>query len=125
MSNILLPPSCLCTPLQLCLYSCIIYQSPSHVFHLPKSLSLISSAIVHHFHIYHIWSCSCYIVIQPYFHDILRNRILLNFDLDQTDLETYASQPNLVTITLMSTIVSDKNKSRICFNEKMARRRIS
>ena len=34
-----------------------IYQSPSHSSHLQKSLSCISSTIVHHLHIYHIWSC--------------------------------------------------------------------
>ena len=58
----------------------IIYHSSSHSFHLPWSISFILWIIVHHIHIYHIWSYSRYIVIQPFFHDMLINTILLKYE---------------------------------------------
>ena len=56
----------------------VIYRSPSHSFHLPISLSFISSTIVHHSHIYHIWSCSCYIVIHLLSRYIKKHDFCLN-----------------------------------------------
>ena len=55
--------------------------------------------IVHHFHVYHIWSYSCYIVIQPYFHDILGNTNLLKYITAWANIETYASKPTFTNIT--------------------------
>ena len=54
-----------------------IYHSPSHSFDLPYSVSFLLLIIVHHFHFYHIWSHSRHISIQLYFHNMLRNTILL------------------------------------------------
>ena len=57
----LFPPFCfcLCIPPQLCLCCCIIYQSPSHSFHLPKSIPFISSTNISFIHfIYHSPSLS-------------------------------------------------------------------
>ena len=54
-----------------------IYHGPSHLFLLPKYISFILLIIVHHFHIYHIWSYLCYIVIHYYFYDRWRKMILL------------------------------------------------
>ena len=110
---------CLCTPPQLCL-CCYIILPPLHLccVHIPKSILFISSTIVHlihfiyhspihsflsfiahHFHIYHIWSYSCYIVIKPYFHDRLRNMILLKYIPSWVDIKTYASKPDFIKIT--------------------------
>ena len=52
-------------------------RSPSHSFHLPQSISFIQLIIVHHFHIYNIWSHLYYIIIQPYFHDLSTKKISL------------------------------------------------
>ena len=110
---------CLCTPPQLCL-CCYIILTPLHLccVHIPKSILFISSTIVHlihfiyhspihsfllfiahHFHIYHIWSYSCYIVIKPYFHDGLRNMILLKYIPSSADIKTNASKPDFIKIT--------------------------
>ena len=55
--------------------------------------------IVHDFHVYNIWSYSCYIVIQPYFHDILRNTNLIKYINAWSNIETYVSKPTFTNIT--------------------------
>ena len=88
-----------------------IYHSPRHSFHLPYSISLIPSTIVYsidlliivyHFHIYHIWSYLCYVVIQSYFYDRLRNTILLKYAHSWVhswaDTNTYAPKSNFSSI---------------------------
>ena len=110
MCNHLAPPSCLCFVLHLnCLYFVTLShpsifvafknQSPFHSFHLPPSILFILLIIVHHFHIYHIWPYSCYIVIQRYLHDSLRNTILLKYIHSWADVDIYASKPNFANIT--------------------------
>ena len=106
----------LCTPPHLCLCCYIIlttttsllysktkvhpihlnYNSPSYP---PWSISFILLIIVHHFYFYHIWSYSCYTVIQPYFHDILRNTNLLKYLNAWANIETYVSKPTFANIT--------------------------
>ena len=54
--------------------------------------------IAHHFHVYHIWSYSCYIVIQPYFHDILRNTNLLKNINAWANIEAYVSKHTFTNI---------------------------
>ena len=60
---------CLHTEVHLVHFIC---RSSSHSLHLRQSTSRTLLIIVYYFHICHIWSYSCYIVIQPYFHNILR-----------------------------------------------------
>ena len=95
MCNHLVPPSCLflSTPPQ-CLY-CYIILPPLHLFWV---------------HIYHIWSCSCYIVIQPYFHDILKNRFLLKYIHSWVNILTYAPKRNFANTTWCQKW--DSNESR-------------
>ena len=76
------------------------YQSPSHSFHLPWFISFILLIIAHLLHIYHIWSSSCYIVIQPYFQNRLRNTILLKYIHLWPESKTQASKLDFSSITL-------------------------
>ena len=72
------------TPSLLCSQSKVhsihfIYHIQSDSFHLPWFILFFLLIIVHHFQIYHVWSYSCYIVIETYFHNILGNTILLKY----------------------------------------------
>ena len=77
-----------------------IYHSTSSSCRLPQPIPFILLIIVHYFHIYHIWSYSCYIAIQSYFHVKLRNAILLKYTNSWADIKTYASKPYLASIKL-------------------------
>ena len=77
-----------------------IYHSTSRSCHLPQPIPFILLIIVHYFHIYHIWSYSCYIAIQSYFYVRLRNAILLKYTNSLADIKTYASKLNLASIKL-------------------------
>ena len=89
----------LCTPLQL--YLCCHIILPPHLCyaHKPKSISIIWSniisfillVIVNQFHIYHIWSYSCYIVVILTFAVDLETRFCSNIFIHELRL-TYASK---------------------------------
>ena len=66
-----------------------------------KSIPFISSTIVHLTHFVHhsLESYSCYIAIQPYFHDRLRNTIFLKYIHLWAEIKTYGSKPNFANIT--------------------------
>ena len=82
----LIPPSCfcLCTPPQFCLYYCIIYQSPSHSFHLPNSIPFISSTNIPFIHfIYHSPSLSYLpylVMLMLHCHSALLSRYIKKHD---------------------------------------------
>ena len=112
---------CVCTPPHLCLCCHTLSSSPSllcfhtkfhpinfvchsssHSFSSTKSIPFILLIIFHLFHGYHIWSYSCYIVIQPYFHDRSRNTILLTYIHLWADIKTYVSKADIVNITILT-----------------------
>ena len=98
----LVPPSCLYLSTTLVAFMLLHYLTTVssllclHTKVYPFILSTI--VIIHDFHIYHIWPCSCYIVIQPYFHNKLRSTILLKYIYSWTDIRTYASNPDFTNI---------------------------
>ena len=86
------------------IFAVFTYQSPSHLFHLPQSISFILLKFTLFHFISHL-SCLiilCYIAIQFYFHYRLRNMILLKYIYIYihlcAEMKIYASKPDSVLI---------------------------
>ena len=75
---------CLCTPPQLCLCCCIIYQSPSHSFHLPKSIQFISSTNIPFIHFIYLSPSLSYlpylVMLMLHCHSALFSRYIKKHD---------------------------------------------